>query len=279
MKTNLSKILLIKSLMENKFRLIEYHLVSSSPWPFLVRVITINSILSLILWFNFLINVSNILIRRFILFIIRLCWWRDVNREASLEGVHPSLVYNFISFGILLFILREIFFFVRFFWGFFFFFKGGDVFILGGVWPPKTFPLFNPRYIPLINSLLLLRSGGCLTLRHFKIVNLRLSKANLWIYITLLLGFLFTSIQIIEYFESPVTIIDSRFGSIFFTRTGFHGLHVIIGTGFLSFTLIRIKKGLLRSEEHSGFNNSAWYWHFVDVVWLFLYISFYWLIY
>lgn len=277
MKT-LIKISLLKNV--KRLHLInEYHLVTVSPWPLLIRIIVINRIICIIINFASYSNMYYIYIIVFISSITAFCWWRDINREASLTGDHSILVYNYILFGMILFIVREVFFFIRFFWRFFFYFKGGDVFIIIDVWPPNSIELFHPGFIPLLNSLLLLTSGCTLTIRHYILLNMELNKSEIWLILTLFLGLIFTCVQLKEYTEASTTIIDSSFGSIFFTGTGFHGLHVLVGSLFLLYTLVRIHISILRSEEHRGFNNRAWYWHFVDVVWLLLYTVFYVIIY
>lgn len=265
-------------LLRNKSIKLDYHLVEISPWPLLARMGLINILISIVFWLN------NMEVRTFLCFtsvnllLLSLLWWRDVSREASIKGCHTSLVSFFITFGIVLFIVREVFFFFCFFWSFVHYFKGVDTFILGGLWPPKSLPLFNPRHTPLLNSFLLLRSGVCLTYRHFALLNINLNKTKIWLFFTILLGFIFTFLQRIEYLEASITITDSRFGGIFFIGTGFHGVHVLVGSSFLIFILLRLNKGLINSEQHTGFNNRAWYWHFVDVVWLSLYVLFYWLV-
>jgi heme/copper-type cytochrome/quinol oxidase subunit 3 len=135
---------------------------------------------------------------------------------------------------------------------------------------------FNPWKVPLINTIILLSSGVRVTWSHHALIEGNFSNASQSLVITIVLGIYFTSIQLLEYVEAPFTISDSSFGRTFFVATGFHGLHVLVGTLFLMATIIRISLGSLRPKHHFGFEASAWYWHFVDVVWLFLFITIYW---
>lgn len=176
----------------------------------------------------------------------------------------------------ILFITSEIFFFLSFFWAFFHSSLSPDIFI-GQRWPCKGIKSFNPIGIPLINTLILLRSGVTLTTSHHFIILGNKKNCNNFLLITIILGIYFSLLQFIEYKEASFTIADSVYGSTFFISTGFHGIHVLIGTMFLSVCLIRETKNHFSSYHHFGFEAAAWYWHFVDVVWLFLYIFIYWL--
>lgn len=176
----------------------------------------------------------------------------------------------------ILFITSEIFFFLSFFWAFFHSSLSPDIFI-GQRWPCKGIKAFNPIGIPLINTIILLRSGITLTASHHFIIIGNKKKCNNFLFITIFLGVYFTFLQFIEYKEASFTIADSIYGSTFFIATGFHGLHVLIGTIFLLVCFIRRLKNHFSSYHHFGFEAAAWYWHFVDVVWLFLYIFIYWL--
>jgi len=263
-------------LRDKKFNITEYHLVKTSPWPLLVRLITRNLLLNRVFWIYLLSKWEIFLLITILNLLLCLTWWRDVNRESLTEGEHSLLVYNFIVTGMLLFIVREVFFFLSFFWAYFNYSQIAAR-TTTSIFPPEDWVLFIPETSPLLNSILLLRSGITLTYRHYILHNLRDNKIKFWLFITILLGIIFTFIQYSEYNISVNTIRDARFGSTFFVTTGFHGLHVIIGSLFLAAILIRVSLRHINSEQNRGFNNRAWYWHFVDVVWLALYIIFYWI--
>lgn len=251
-----------------------FHLVNISPWPILIRLISINCFISILIMFKEM-KQHFILINIILTTVIALLWWRDVDREASIIGEHTKYTYSLIITGIILFILSEVIFFVTFFWSFFHSSLNPRL-ELGIQWPPVGVFRINPYEAPLLNSVLLVSRGVTLTYRHFRLLRINFYKAKSILTIRLILGALFTLTQLIEYAEASFTIIDRVYGSIFFIRTGFHGIHVIIGSLFLIYSLMRITNHKLRKENHSGFNNRAWYWHFVDVVWLILYILIYW---
>lgn len=202
-------------------------------------------------------------------------WWIDISKETLKQGNHTKNVNKGLQLGILLFITSEVLFFVAFFWAFFHR-RISPTIELGQEWPPKIINPFNPLNVPLLNTLVLISSGASITWSHHRLIIKEKKKSENTLITTILLGLLFTALQAIEYIEAPYTLTDSVFGTTFFVATGFHGLHVIIGTTFLIVTLNRIKN-ITKSPEHTtGFECAAWYWHFVDVVWLFLYTRVYW---
>lgn len=251
-----------------------FHIVEKRPWPFTSCVssiiITIRTINILHFSFSFIIILSLI-----ILALTLFQWWRDVSREASLRGNHSSLVVRGLKMGIILFIISEIFFFLSFFWAFFHRILSPNIEI-GAIWPPTHIFPFNPFEIPLLNTTILISSGISISWSHHRIINNNLKESLNSLIITILLGVIFTMLQRWEYIQSQFSIRDRIFGSTFFITTGFHGIHVIIGTSFLIISLIRINKNLITSSHHFGFEAAAWYWHFVDVVWLFLFTFIYW---
>lgn len=251
-----------------------FHLVDKRPWPITgsVGLMTITS--GIILWFH-KININLIGLGLSIILLTIIQWWRDVVRESTFQGLHTIKVIFRIKLGILLFILSEVLFFLSFFWAFFHR-SLSPTFEIGIQWPPLGVTPFNPINIPLLNTIILLSSGISITWAHNALSNNNYNQIIQRIIITVILGIYFTILQAYEYLESPFCISDSVYGATFFVATGFHGLHVIIGTIFILVSLIRISKLHLSSEHHVGFEASAWYWHFVDVVWLFLYISIYW---
>lgn len=251
-----------------------YHLVEVSPWPILSAFSAISTIIGLILIFH-IFNPSLLLLRIFILSIIMYQWWRDVTRERTFQGLHTNKVTNGLKIGIILFITSEVLFFVSFFWGYFHRRLTPRI-ELGITWPPINIVPFNPTEIPLLNTIVLISSGISVTWAHHRLIENNLKQAINGLIITVILGLYFTALQRFEYLESSFSIADSVYGSSFFISTGFHGLHVIIGTTFLIIILLRTWLNHLSSSHHFGFEAAAWYWHFVDVVWLFLYLSIYW---
>jgi len=258
--------------MSNKFN--PFHLVDVRPWPILAS----NGALRLVLGGLIIINKVNpflITISFLTMLLVAFSWWRDIHREGRDQGNHSNLVINGLKTGIVLFIVSEVFFFVSFFWAFFHR-RISPTIELGQSWPPLSIISFNPIRIPLLNTILLLSSGVRITWSHHEILKKNFNKAKLALILTISLGGIFTLFQGFEYIEAPFCIADSSFGSTFFIATGFHGLHVIIGSIFLFVSLIRFKK-IINSPTHIvGFECAAWYWHFVDVVWLFLYSMLYW---
>jgi len=172
----------------------------------------------------------------------------------------------------------KFYFFFSFFWAFFHSSISPNI-ELGGIWPPYLINPFNPYQIPLLNTIILLSSGISVTWSHIRLLNKTYNKTIIRLTITIILGIYFSILQKIEYREATFNIRDSIYGSTFFILTGFHGAHVIIGTSFLFLRLIRIYLGHFRKTHHIIFEASAWYWHFVDIVWLFLYCLVYWWIY
>lgn len=250
-----------------------FHLVTIRPWPILTSLRIINNLIITINWFNKINYFYTITIPCTL--ICSYQWWRDVIRESTYQGFHTIIVYKGIQIGIILFITSEILFFISFFWAFFHSSLSPSIDI-GQFWPPKGILPFNPFDIPLINTIILISSGISITWCHHSIISNNINERKIRLIITIILGIYFTILQAFEYFEAPFTISDSIYGSTFFIATGFHGLHVIIGTTFLFICFIRIKKFHFSPTHHFGFEAAAWYWHFVDVVWLFLYISIYW---
>lgn len=251
-----------------------YHIVDQSPWPltsaFGALIITAGTVS----WFK---GNSSLLIFIGVSIIIltSVQWWRDVSREAALQGHHSFEVETNIRMGIILFIVSEVLFFISFFWAFFHS-RLAPCIEIGILWPPKNIRAFNPFQIPLLNTIILLSSGVSVTWAHHRLIENNHSQTKKGLIITVILGLYFTLLQGYEYFEASFSFADSVYGSTFFLATGFHGLHVIIGTTFLIVCLRRLSSFQFSSSHHFGFEAAAWYWHFVDVVWLFLFITIYW---
>lgn len=251
-----------------------HYLVELSPWPIILAASSIFLAIGLINWFHF--NNLYLLLLSIILIIICIIqWWRDIIREATIIGKHTLSVQQNLRIGIMLFIIREVCFFFSFFWRFFHRSLAPTP-ELGCSWPPIGIKTIDPIRIPLLNTTILLASGFTVTWRHHRLILGKRITAIKTILVTIILGAYFTFLQITEYINCRFTIADRVYGSTFFISTGFHGLHVIIGTLFLLINLIRIIKSHFSIRHHFRFEAAAWYWHFVDVVWICLYICIYW---
>nr|WDE75927.1 cytochrome c oxidase subunit III [Parnassius cephalus] len=251
-----------------------YHLVDYSPWPLTGAIGVMTLVTGMIKWFhNF--NMNLMILGYIIIIMTMYQWWRDICRESTMQGKHTILVSKGLRWGMILFIISEVFFFLSFFWAFFHSSLSPNIEI-GAMWPPLNIIPFNPFQIPLLNTIILISSGVTVTWTHHALMENNHSQATQSLFITIMLGIYFTILQAYEYFEAPFTIADSIYGSTFFMATGFHGLHVIIGTIFLTTCFFRLLNNHFSNKHHFGFEAAAWYWHFVDVVWLFLYISIYW---
>nr|YP_010265244.1 cytochrome c oxidase subunit III [Megophrys sp. HW-2022]ALM02677.1 cytochrome c oxidase subunit III [Megophrys sp. FH-2015]UIP56998.1 cytochrome c oxidase subunit III [Megophrys sp. HW-2022] len=251
-----------------------YHMVDPSPWPLTGALAALLLTSGLALWFH--LNKTIILNLGLILTLLTMFqWWRDVTREAVFQGHHTPPVQKGLRFGMILFITSEVFFFVGFFWAFYNASLSPTIEV-GQFWPPAGISPLNPFEVPLLNTAVLLASGVTVTWAHHSIMEGNNKEALQSLTLTVILGLYFTVLQAMEYYEAPFTIADGIYGTTFFVATGFHGLHVIIGSIFLLTCLFRLANHHFTTSHHFGFEAAAWYWHFVDVVWLFLYISIYW---
>lgn len=251
-----------------------YHLVDIRPWPLTrsLRALILTGGLgywfaggSLILGVIGLVGITLSTIQ----------WWRDISREASLQGLHSDKVATGIQSGIILFIISEVIFFFSFFWAFFHA-RLAPCLELGRVWPPVGLEVLDPFAVPLLNTVILLSSGVTVTWAHHRLLEGQHQAAVEGLFVTVVLGLYFTRIQGAEYATSSFRIADSVYGATFFVATGFHGFHVIVGATFLIVCLARVLFGHISPQHHFGFEAAAWYWHFVDVVWLFLFCFIYW---
>lgn len=253
-----------------------YHLVDSSPWPFVASLAGFTLTSGLILFSHRFVGGSNLLLTGLVLIIyVMFTWWRDVIREGTFEDTHSTAVQKGLKLGMVLFIISEVMFFFAFFWSFFHS-SFAPVYNIGSIWPPKAVITINTYTIPLTNTFILLSSGATITWSHHAILVCAKKQTLISLLITLFLAVLFTCLQIIEYLNAPFNISDSIFGSCFFMSTGFHGLHVFVGTVALFTALTRICLNHFTSKHHFGFESAIWYWHFIDVIWLFLFINVYW---
>jgi cytochrome c oxidase subunit 3 len=253
-----------------------FHLVNPSPWPIIAAfsafMLTFGSALYMHGYSN-----GNFLWRFGLLMILFMMftWWQDVIREATFEGQHTKSVQMGLRIGMLLFIVSEVMFFFAFFWAFFHS-SLNPTYAIGGVWPPAFFTVLNPWKIPLLNTIILLSSGASITWCHHAIVYGDKEDASYALLTTIGLAVFFTGFQVLEYVTASFTISDGIYGSTFYMTTGFHGFHVFIGTCFLIVCFFRLYLNHFTREHHFGFEAAAWYWHFVDVVWLFLFVTIYW---
>lgn len=247
------------------------------PWPFILRISSFNLIISLLLFFKFF-NFYIFLLNLLLLSSCSFFWWGSYRGEFNLEGKSSLILEHGVKVRIVLFISSEVFFFFSFFWSYFHYFLSPNLEV-GLRWPPVLIEIFDFSNVPLINTLVLIGSGLTVTIRHFYLINKNLKWSNLWLALTVGLGGFFSYLQWVEYSNSFFSISDGNFGTSFFMLTGFHGIHVLIGSLFLLKVLAR-RKFLRRSEKRRlRFELASWYWHFVDVVWIFLYFFLYYLSY
>ncbi|WP_236033449.1 cytochrome c oxidase subunit 3 [Belnapia mucosa] len=255
-----------------------YHLVDPSPWPLAGAFAGGALVLGIVLlahygiWWMLYLGVAGVLATMFF-------WWRDVIRESRTPGMHTPIVRIGLRYGMMLFIASEVMFFVAFFWAYFHFalYPQHVSGATEAVWPPHGVLTFDPFGLPFLNTMILLLSGCTVTWAHHALLHNDRKSLITGLALTVLLGLSFTSLQAVEYAEAPFKFTGGVYPSTFFLATGFHGFHVIVGTTFLLVCLIRAMRGHFTPNRHFGFEAAAWYWHFVDVVWLFLFVCIYFL--
>ena len=263
----------------------DYHLVDPSPWPIVGSVGAFVMMVGAVNWMQDALGMSGpwvFLIGLAMVLYTMVGWWRDVIREAEHQGHHTPVVQLHMRYGMVLFIASEVMFFVAWFWAFFdaSLFPGDQVqyqrmFATGGQWPPEGIETFDPWHLPLLNTLVLLTSGTTVTWAHHALQQGDRQGLKMGLWLTVLLGAFFTLLQAYEYSHAAFGFSGNIYGSTFFMATGFHGFHVIVGTIFLAVCLFRAYAGHFTPKHHFGFEAAAWYWHFVDVVWLFLFAAIY----
>jgi cytochrome c oxidase subunit 3 len=199
-------------------------------------------------------------------------WWKDIIFEATTEKAHSDIAKIGLRYGMMLFIASEVMFFVAFFWAFF----SAAFYPSGGVWPPEGIHVMPVFELPLLMTLILLLSGCTVTWAHHAFIENKIAEAGKALGLTVLLGIFFLMIQVYEYMHAPFGFGENVYTSAFYMATGFHGFHVFVGTVFLFVCWLRTRKGHFDAKNHFGFEAAAWYWHFVDVVWLFLFVAVYW---
>ncbi|MBZ0262073.1 MAG: cytochrome c oxidase subunit 3 [Hyphomicrobiales bacterium] len=262
----------------------DYHLVNPSPWPAVGAASALMLAIGAINWMHgghWAVMALGFALVLYVMFM----WWRDVINEAH-AGDHTPVVSLHLRYGMIMFIASEVMFFVAWFWAFFDASLFADeaiqasrLAVTEGVWPPKGTAVFDPWHLPLVNTLILLTSGTTVTWAHHALLNNDRQGLKWGLVATVVLGALFTSVQAYEYAHAAFAFSRDNggniYGSTFFMATGFHGFHVLIGTIFLLVCLFRALKGHFTPQQHFGFEAAAWYWHFVDVVWLFLFACIY----
>jgi len=259
----------------NKFQHFPFHLVDPSPWPILLSFSLLNMAIGAVLSMHGFQNGGALLTLGFILTASGMTlWFRDVITEGTYLGHHTKQVKNGLMIGVLLFIVSEVFAFLSIFWAFFHSSLSPAIEI-GGSWPPLGITPLDPFAIPLLNTFLLLSSGAFITYGHHALIAGNRKGAIDGVFFCIILAIIFTALQYYEYSEAAFTMSDSVYGSAFFASTGLHGLHVIVGTIFILVGFIRIINYQLTNSHHQGFEASILYWHFVDVVWLFLFVAVY----
>jgi cytochrome c oxidase subunit 3 len=266
----------------------DYHLVDPSPWPFIGAL----SALTLAVGFVTMVKSMEIGGLRLGPYIFgagaigvlytMLSWWVDVVREAEHQGHHTRVVQIHHRYGMIMFIASEVMFFVAWFWAYFeaalypadpIQFQRTE--LTGGTWPPRGIEAFDPWHLPLFGTLVLLTSGTTITWAHHALLHGDRQSVKWGLWLTVILGALFTVLQVYEYSHAAFGFSGNIYGATFYMATGFHGAHVVIGTIFLAICLYRVYLGHFTTTHHLGFEFAAWYWHFVDVVWLFLFAAIY----
>nr|YP_009862152.1 cytochrome c oxidase subunit III [Carpoglyphus lactis]QKV10187.1 cytochrome c oxidase subunit III [Carpoglyphus lactis] len=255
-------------------KFIPFHLVNLSPWPLLTSFSILSFALGVVIMVRSF-NVYPFLVSLFLLFFSSFLWGRDIHRESCYEGSHNEEAGVGFKIGMIFFIISECFFFLGMFWGYLHLAEAPAIEI-GGVWPPVGVVTFDPMGIPFLNTILLVSSGISVTWCHHSMELGDFKSSVLSLSLTLLLGLSFTMFQLLEYYVCTFTFSCSSYSSIYFMGTGFHGLHVLIGSILLLICLFRFSNLYISPNRSLGFECSVWYWHFVDIVWFCLYLVFYW---
>ena len=258
----------------------DYHILPPDIWPFAMSMSALATTSGLVMlmhddYFNMGWAVAGVGIAGLIASFF--AWFGNIVKEAQ-EGYHTPVVQLHLRYGMITFIASEVLFFAGWFWAWFNFslFPSELSDVIGGVWPPEAIEyVLNPFDLPLLNTLILLCSGTTVTWAHHSLIKGDREGLKLGLWATIILGLIFTAIQAYEYGVAPFDFGGNTYSSAFYMATGFHGFHVVIGTIFLIVCLRRAYAGHFTPRQHFGFEAAAWYWHFVDVVWLFLFIVVY----
>jgi cytochrome c oxidase subunit 3 len=267
----------VENIMKKSVYAHPFHIVNNSPWPIIVSLAAFFFTSTFVICVHRLarpFGVVFFLLSIVFLFFLSFFWWSDVIDE-SMEGYHTPEVANGLRLGFVLFIVSEVMFFFSFFWAFFYASLAPSIWI-GCVWPPYGITPISPWGFPLLNTLFLLTSGLTVTFAHRALISEDYSFVQEGLRLTLLAAYSFMMIQFVEYTQAPFSIADGIYGSTFFMLTGFHGFHVLVGTIYLRVCLLRHARLHFSPNQHVGLETAIWYWHFVDVVWLFLFVVVYW---
>jgi len=258
-----------------QFQAFPYHLVEPSPWPILVAFSLFSMAIGAVMYFHGFSNGGSLLTLGFVITTYgMILWFRDVISEGTLLGCHTKEVKSGLMIGVVLFIVSEVFAFLSVFWAFFHSSLSPSIEI-GGSWPPLGITPLDAFAIPLLNTFLLLSSGAFITYGHHALIAGNRKGAIIGTFITIVLAVIFTALQYFEYSEAAFTMSDGVYGSAFYASTGLHGIHVIVGTIFISVGFFRLVNYHLTDTHHQGHEAGILYWHFVDVVWLFLFMAVY----
>ena len=254
----------------------DYHLVDPDPWPLIGSISALFLFGGAVMWMHDNPYGPFVCIAGLIAVLVTMAnWWANTIREAH-QGHHTPVVQLHLRYGMILFIASEVMFFLAWFWAYF----DASLFpstaeAIGGQWPPKGLHVLDPWGYPLLNTLILLCSGTTVTWAHHSLIHGDREGLKLGLLLTIALGILFSCVQAYEYIHAPFAFKGNIYGATFFMATGFHGFHVLVGTIFLIICYLRAVRGDFTPKQHFGFEAAAWYWHFVDVVWLFLFVSIY----
>nr|YP_009486095.1 cytochrome c oxidase subunit 3 [Cantharellus lutescens]AWA82221.1 cytochrome c oxidase subunit 3 [Cantharellus lutescens] len=258
------------------YQVFPFHLVDPSPWPILTSFALFTFTVSAVLYMHGFANGGTLLTLGFLLTAGAMTlWFRDVVTESTYLGHHTFEVKKGLTIGVALFIVSEVFAFLSVFWAYLHSSLAPTIEI-GSSWPPLGITPLDPFAIPLLNTLVLLSSGAFITWSHHALIQGNRSGAIWGGIFTIILALIFTGLQYVEYSTAGFTIADSVYGTVFFAATGLHGLHIIVGTIFIVIGLLRIFAYHLTENHHLGYESAILYWHFVDVVWLFLFVLVYW---
>jgi cytochrome c oxidase subunit 3 len=268
---------MIKNINRNQYQFFPFHLVTPSPWPILLSFTLLGLAIGAVMSMHGYPYGDSLLSLSFVLTLFGMAlWFNDIIAEGTFKGDHTKEVKNGLTTGFLLFIVSELFAFLSVFWAFFHSSLSPAIEI-GGTWPPQGITPLDVFAIPFLNTMLLLSSGGFVTYGHHALIKGDRRGAIIGTALTILLAVIFTALQYYEYTQASFTISDSVFGSAFYASTGLHGIHVIIGTIFIFVQFVRMIQYHLTDTHHQGHEAAIYYWHFVDLVWIFLFlVVYYW---